>query len=194
MTAVTPVRPKNTAKLVEFQESALELGLVCFPLHRMRKQLGTGMARRICQRRGLFVYQSVAFSLDNFPLQAAEQIFPAHLKTSNTPSVMTWKAETQQEVTELTGSLLEESDFFCVDGTRSLKTEAESVVRVIAIILPGLEISWVADKDMERLYVNFMYLIADEDGELHKPKDSNRIEVGWRSTKRRQHARRSCRR
>lgn len=170
---------KKERDLVELQNHAMELGFVCFPLHKYRKQLGTTMARRMCQRKGDFIYQSVAFSLDNFPLQAAEEIFPDHLVTHTTSNhlVKTWTASTYQELMQMTGTLLASSDFACVDTARALKTKSERVIRLITQIIPDLEVSWVSEKDMERLYVNFMYVVADCDGEVYPPKDNTRREI-----------------
>ena len=171
------VRPKNTEALVELRASAAALGQVCFSLHKMRKQLGTAIARRMMQRKGGFIYQSVAFSIDNFPLQAAEEIFPSRLVIHTDNSCTTWSAGSQTEVLEMVGSLLCESQYACVDAARALKTESQRVVRVISQILPGAEISWVSDSDMERLYVNFHYVLAEENGEVYPPKDKNRREM-----------------
>ena len=173
---VAPAK-KELPDLVELQNRALELGFVCFPLHKYRKQLGTMMARRMCQRRGEFIYQSAAFSLDNFPLSAAEHIFPDHLVTLTTTSVKTWKSSTFTELMQMTGTLLSTSEFACVGAARALKTESERVIRLIAQMLPDLEVSWVAEKDMERLYVNFMYVMGDHDGELYLPKTNQRVEI-----------------
>ena len=138
--------------MVELHASAMELGQVCFPLHKMRKQLGTAIARRMCQRKGSLVYQSAAFSLDNFLLQAAQVIFPQQLETYSDKSITTWRASTQAEVKAMTASLLAESDYSCADAARALKTKSERVFRVIAQILPGMEVSLVLDSEMELGY------------------------------------------
>ena len=45
------------------------------------------------------------------------------------------------------------------------------------MLIPNVELSWVVAHDWEKLYVNFLYVIADEDGEVHLPKDSSRREI-----------------
>lgn len=177
MTAVE-ARPKSAAtSLVEFRQTAQQLGQVCFPLHKIRKQLAEAMAKRMCQRVGSFIYQSVAFSVDNFSLQAAEQIFPDHLVTFSNASTKTWRAVTQGQVKEMIGLLLEESTYACVESARALKTKSERVIRLMTQILPPLEVSWVESSDLERMYVNFQYVIVDQDAEVYPPKDGERREI-----------------
>ena len=165
-------------QLAELHESARRLGQICFPLQNYRKQLAQSIARRMSQRLDDFIYQSAAFSLDNFPRQAAEEILPEYMLVQpTTPSVKTWRATTHSEVMAMVSPLIEMSDYFCAGGARALRTPSERVVRVVAMIVPNVEISWVASQGMERLYVNFQYVLADEDGEVHPPKDPNRREM-----------------
>lgn len=171
------VRQTPAHALVELNESALLLGQVCFPLEKIRTQLGTAIARRLCQRLGSFIRQTAAFSLDNFPCLAAEQLLPGNTLDLTTPHVKTWKATNQAQVTEMIGSLLARSSYSCADATRALQTASERVIRVIATIIPSVEISWVDKNNTERLFVNFQYVLADEDGELHHPKDAEGVEI-----------------
>ncbi|KAL1526228.1 hypothetical protein AB1Y20_014952 [Prymnesium parvum] len=60
--------------------------------------------------------------------------------------------------------------------TRALKTDSEHVIRKLAIPMPTVELRHVERHD--RLYINFQYVLADETGEIHPPKDGERIEIG----------------
>ena len=57
-----------------------------------------------------------------------------------------------------------------------IKPESHRFARVIATIYE-MEIAWVQEPDMSRMYINFNYVLSDEDGEFHKPKDSDRREI-----------------
>ena len=58
------------------------------------------------------------------------------------------------------------------------QSPSEPVVRVVATIIEGAEISHVKlARSVERLYVNFMYVLTDEAGLVHYPKDAARNEI-----------------
>lgn len=49
---------------------------------------------------------------------------------------------------------------------------SESVIRVLATLIPPIEITHLqAPRGVDRLYFNFDYVLSDEAGELHPPKD-----------------------
>ena len=48
------------------------------------------------------------------------------------------------------------------------------VVRVLATPMPEVEISWVDVTGVDKLYINFQYVLWDGDGELHPPKEEKR--------------------
>eukprot|EP00965_Chrysotila_dentata_P185048 6109208-Pleurochrysis_carterae.AAC.1 len=55
---------------------------------------------------------------------------------------------------------------------------SERHVRVLATVMAPLEMSWVQmASGQERLYVNLLYALCDEVGELHLPKDDSRREL-----------------
>jgi len=57
--------------------------------------------------------------------------------------------------------------------TRALKTPQEKKIRVLSTIMSPLEISWAK----ETLFLNFSFVLSDEAGELHPPKDNDRKEI-----------------
>lgn len=53
-----------------------------------------------------------------------------------------------------------------------VKLPSERVVRVVSSMIAPVEISWVeTKKGYDSLYVNFNFVLMDENGELHLPKD-----------------------
>ena len=162
---------------------ALSLGQICSPIERLAKGLGTGLARRLAQRVGGFIFQTVAFSLDNFSVDAATQLLPVRLVTCNNATVKTWTADTMDTVSEVFSSLLlMQSEYVCAGSSRALRTASEKVIRVVATPMPELIISWVDVKATDRLYINFQYVLFDEAGEMHPPKDDGRREIKLDST------------
>jgi len=62
--------------------------------------------------------------------------------------------------------------------TKSFRTKSETMVRVVATLMPPLEITHeVSSSGAERCYLNGMYVLATEAGEMHYPKDNNRREL-----------------
>ena len=169
---------KKMERVIELRQEALKLGQVCSPLERLNICLGTALARRLQQRVGNFIYQSIAFSSDNFPKAAADQILPPWLVTCDNSVVKTWKATTVAGVTAIFAPLLsQQSAYVCAGSSRALRTASEKVIRVVATPMPEVEVSWVEVSGMDRLYVNCQYVLWDEAGELHAPKDPDRAEI-----------------
>jgi hypothetical protein len=76
------------------------------------------------------------------------------------------------------GELLHENSKMAAGLTRALQTPSESVVRVVATLVPPATISWVRlPSAAERLYVNLMYALADHNSDIHFPKDENLREL-----------------
>jgi hypothetical protein len=70
------------------------------------------------------------------------------------------------------GELLHENSKMAAGFTRALQTPSQSVIRVVATLVPPATISWVRlPSAAERLYANLMYALADHNGEIHFPKD-----------------------
>ena len=160
-----------------------KLGMVLASVSSLEIALAMGMTRRMRPRSAMQVYQSVAFSLPNFPRQAALDIFPrSQLVTKKEAATLTWKFVSISEVSGFFDRVLQLSGRHCSGMSMGLKTASESVIRVIAFILPTVEISYLPRQGIDTLYVNFLYVLLDEDGEMHPPKDSERREIdisGW---------------
>ena len=88
---------------------------------------------------------------------------------------MTWRATTSAQVRLMLGTLLTDLKGPTAGVSRGLRTASESCIRVIATLIPPLEVSWVrVASGLHRLYVNMIYVLSDEAGEMHFPKDANR--------------------
>lgn len=56
-----------------------------------------------------------------------------------------------------------------------VKLPSEPVVRVVSSMIAPVEVSWVAlEKGYDSLYLNFNFVLMDEKGEMHCPKDEVR--------------------
>ena len=186
-TAIVPVNPVvshakakmivQNPRLSQLFTLARELGYALSPLDALRRELSFSISTRLVTRLGIDVYQTAAYNLPLFPREAALQIFPDALKTRDQPSVVTWRLETCADVVSTLAPILRLSER-CAGVSRALLKPSENVIRVIATLMPGIEISYVKKSGLDRLFVNFMYILSDQAGELHPPKDNDRLEIG----------------
>ena len=176
------IKPKmalgKTRAEEEFMRQALALGYGVTPVTKLYLELAQGIASRLINRKGEEVYQSVAFSILNFPLSVLMTIFPEDLLILDSPGTKTWRLSKVEHVATILGPLLQEhSSLMCVGASRALKTASERWSRVLATAYE-CEISFVRRTGrVDHLYVNMLYVLTDEDGEMHLPKTPDRREI-----------------
>jgi hypothetical protein len=133
---------------------ALDLGFFCTPATTFLVDLAARIAAAIRPRAASEVYQSAAFSLQNFPLELARQVFAFASQDSGTPEgTTTWTMETMDQILQVFGSIFEAGGPFCTGASKAFKTPSAPVIRVIAVVMPGAVISHVVLKrGVTRLY------------------------------------------
>lgn len=168
-------------KIDEMHALAHELGYFCRPASVWLQDLATRIAMHLKNRLGTMVYQTVGFSMENFPLELAYQTFAmASMQSSTSQGTTTWRMETMDQTNLVFGSIFEEFHEKCVGASKPLQSPSEPVVRVLATIISGAEISHVKlARGVERLYINLMYVLTDEAGTMHFPKDPARNEIAF---------------
>jgi hypothetical protein len=172
---VTPsVRSRKEENLFAL---AASLGFCCQPTAMWAKELAHSLVTRMRARLGTEVYQTIAYSIPGFPLAVARSLLSA--PTTETPTTVTWEATTPHALLSTLGEILTQSTHLTAGLTRALKTPSEAVIRVVATLMPLAEISHVkaGSAGLPRLYINLMYVLTDEAGEMHYPKDGRRREM-----------------
>ena len=174
-----PIVPKINPKVAQLHALAAELGYFCQPRDRWIKHLAHEISTRLRTREGQHIYQSAACNIPNFPKQLCSQIFEGFEMTDDSSATSsTWRLTTMSQTSRLFGSIFEEqAKPTCVGATRAIMKPSESVSRVMATVMAFSEFSHVLKAGKETLFINFNYVLSDEDGELHPPKDNNRIEI-----------------
>jgi hypothetical protein len=172
----TTIREEKIATMLALAE---ECGYVCEPYTMHRHEMILAILSRLVHREGTNVYQSVAFNL-SFPMQAARNIFGRACLTTETSSCLTWKASTMLDVVGMLGQMLGEGGKNCSGLTRALTTDGEPTARALATLIFPLEISAAKmPRGVSRLYINFNYILTDEGGGLHYPKNNKRKELKY---------------
>ena len=158
---------------------AAKHGYTCQPHAELLKELGRSIASRMTPRRGAAIYQMMAFSMHAFPLQALEKIFSGQHLTAESAAAMEWKLPTVLSLSQVLGPVLSRSGYVCAGATRAWRTPSQPVIRQVATLLPEAEMTLVKMPGASRwqLYVNMMYAIVTEHGEIAWPKDNARREI-----------------
>lgn len=160
--------------LLSMHSVALALSHVCIPLEKLQRALGHAIATRMRAREGKFIWQTGNGHVENFPRAAADQLLAEeYVIGTSTALVKRWSATTMPAVVQMARPLIETSDFYSAGATRALLTPSERVIRVVATLIPMLNLKWWRGN----LYYTFQYVLADEMGDLHSPKDENGIEI-----------------
>ena len=166
-------------KINQMLELAEELGYSCTSHEVYLKDLATNIAAHLRNRSGLATSQTACWSEANFPLDLARQLFAmASVQPSTSRGTTTWLCENMQQVDAVFGSLFEDHHHMCYGATKALQAPSEPVIRVLATMMPPVEISHVVlARGVIRLQINMMFVLIDEHGEMHAPKDNERREI-----------------
>lgn len=157
---------------------ATELGFAISPIDAWSTYLSHSINMRLKTRGDNFQYQSAAYHIPNFPRSVAQTLFPPQCITEDTGKVQTWTIDSIQQIAETFDPILSKTDRMAAGCSRAIKLPAERVVRVLSTIISPMEVSWVKlEKGYEALYLNFNFVMVDQDGEVHAPKDVHRREM-----------------
>ena len=171
-----PIAKPPSKKEMELRALATELGYSLTPMDVVGKEMATALARHLCHRKGFNLSQTVSYSLPRVGLSASSMYLGVpFLNLMNQPC---WRADSVTAVAKTVGPLLalltKSSGFFCAGASRGLKTESEAVIRVVVTLMPTLEIDHLKGGGLR---FQFQYILFDETGELHAPKDEERREI-----------------
>jgi hypothetical protein len=178
---MAPVPTDRQLKIAEMLNLAKECGFACEALTTYHSELASKIASHLVHRLGKSVYQSVDFSMTLFSRQAALDIFgETNSMLTNTATQLHWKFQAVDECAYVLKPLLATlPSSSCVEGmSRALLSESEPTALVCATVMPTLEAKWtLLPNGAGQLKINFFYVLSDVDGEMHAPKDENRIEL-----------------
>ena len=105
-------------------------------------------------------------------------MLPETFVTLDSESVKIWELNTVKDLQSTLGVMLDEYGYDSAGISRALSPASQSFILVLATLLPPCVISHVvAPRGVDRLYIKLHYVLTDEAGEMHKPKDEKRIEI-----------------
>lgn len=165
-------------EIAQLRTMAAARGLALISKDTLLVELGQAIGRRMVKRTGGQIYQMLTCVLPYFPRELLQEILPKACVKEETPWVVHWELRTVGEVGDIVGPLLQKSGYICVGSTKAFRSKLERVIRVVAKLMPPFEITHeAASSGAERCYLNGMYVLATQDGELHYPKDNQRREL-----------------
>ena len=89
-----------------------------------------------------------------------------------------WGCDSAAEAASFFRSLLPLSGLQTAGATRAIQRASEPMIRVMATMMGGAEMRHVTARNgSEMLYINFLYVLTGEMGDLHPPKDPQRREI-----------------
>ena len=173
------LKERQLAKLVTEVEAA---GFAVISQEQAIAAFCNGVAQKLNPQVGELVYQGAGFDIPLFPLGLAKRLFPESALVSDTPpGTTTWKLKESQVIDQAVGSLVAERHPMFAGSAKALIKPSETAVRVIARIHYPLKVSHVAGSPTvaEHLHVSLLWVLADEMGEIHYPKDSLRRPIAY---------------
>ena len=143
----TRMKRELRAKRQQLLELAESLGYCLEKTSYFKQEFASSIARRLINRRGNFIYQATDYSIPGFSCLAAASMFASALLARpladlvEEQQTVTWRAATSAQVCLILGSLLTDLKGPTAGVSRGLRTASESCIRVIATLIPPLEVS-----------------------------------------------------
>ena len=160
------------ATLESLKEYAQSNALILTPLKELRAEVCLQIGKRLRHASSNDTYLAPAFFLRTFPKEAATAIY--HFATperSSNGRCLTWRCDQPETMPRFVLDLdnLPKTMFGC-GRSRLLRIGRDRVARTMATII-SLEVSHVMTlAGFSVLYVNFSYVIVQDNGEMRKPK------------------------
>uniref|UniRef100_A0A7S0L963 Chromo domain-containing protein n=1 Tax=Coccolithus braarudii TaxID=221442 RepID=A0A7S0L963_9EUKA len=154
------------------------LGYQVTPTARVEQHLALAISRRLIPRKGEKLYQVASFTLESFPLGVLYALIPERFETMAAESNVAWSIPTVQPMRNILGPLMSALPNFSAGISRGQQAPSESVIRVLATMMPPLELNWwMPPRGTGRVMINFAYVLVQGIGDLHPPKDPHRREM-----------------
>lgn len=174
--------PKKTTEteIKELRERAWALGYVLQDVQQWDKMVANAIGLRLSRRHGEDIYQCGAIKLFGIPQRAVTHWAPP--PTTINGSELLWSFDSAFEVSNAFAPMLKNSRYVTAGATRALQTPSEPVFRLVATMMGGVEMRHVTHPDGDWWSCNFQYILMDDMGEMHPPKDANRREIALPAT------------
>lgn len=174
----------HDAKVQKLMRLAQSLGFVCLEARSLKAELGNAIGARMLKRSGENLHQMVTVALPYFPRMLMEELIPTEMVVKDEWNEKAWKLSTMSSIDSILGPILATSKYVCSGAAKAFQTRSQPVIRLLAKLLPDVEITHYRGGGLqEKLYINTMYALVTEHGEIHWPKDENNRELKFTATR-----------
>ena len=153
------------------------VGIIAVHNYRQEREVATKIAKSLAPRLGNNVYQVASWTMPIISKMGMCKSLAVNMEEEG--GCLTWRLTTFKQMKETVCPLLERFKDVEVFGlSKPLKKPSEKRVRVIATMMPTMEIYATSEVGaMDHISVNLMYALIDQDGEIHPPKSPERAEI-----------------
>lgn len=163
-----PEIPGEEQERAQLRALATKFNVTLMPSASLLSVLGSEITSNMIQRIGDKVFQMSSFTLRHFSKALLEEYLPESCRQENEDGSTAWLMDTVEKVMFMVPILSAASDSSCKGLTRCFRSKTQRVVRVVATLMPDLEISYVPiDSDVGVVTVNSQYALSTEHGEMH---------------------------
>ena len=163
-------------EMAQLQALAAKLGQTVRPESESLAELGGEIAVRMTPRVGDNVFQMPAPILHCFPRELLVKLLPGDSMQPETLS-QDWMLDTVTLLSASMPQVLSVSGYVCAGLTKVLRVQSEPVIRMVAVLMPNMQIQHVCARGTSRTYINFAYALVSQHGEFTWPKTKDRREV-----------------
>ena len=162
-----------------FLAQANKLGFQVTPQRQVEQEFILSIAKRLVPRLGSNLYQVASYVLEGYTLNSVRALMNnLYEEGVGTPTSVRWHVPTFKELSGLLGDRMEALPTMSAGISRGQMAPSESCIRVVATMLPPMELSWwQPPTGRGRLQVQFMYALVMGEGDIHPPKDNKRREM-----------------
>ena len=178
-TIAIPGHPEIMITFAQLNEMVVNQGYVLSEIDRWKQVIAEKIARGMRTMYGKFIYQSTKLTVPEVPREVVLALLPE--PTSTSAREIFWEIDTATLAAQILGPILAHSGMQTAGASRAIQRASEPVIYVIATMMGGVELRLKTVKYLQTtrhtLYINYTYILMDEMGELHPPKDTEGREM-----------------
>ena len=162
-----------------FLAQANKLGFQVTPQRQVEEEFMLSIAKRLVPRLGSNLYQVASYVLEGYTLNSVRALMNnAYEQEGGGRTSVRWHVPTFNDLCMLLSDRMGALPTLSAGISRGQMAPSESCIRVVATMLPPMELSWwQPPTGRGRLQVQFMYALVMGDGDIHPPKDNKRREM-----------------
>ena len=172
--------PEEEEERAQLRALAAKFNMSLMPSGVLLQELGSAILAKMIQRIGDHIYQIGTITMRYFPKMLLEEYLPMDARKEEAGTTW-WLLDNINLLTSMVPILsAAASESSCAGLSKYFRAKSQPVFRVIATLMPDMEITYVAtDSEVGVLTVVMQYALVTEMGEAHWPKDTDKREMAF---------------